>query len=108
MDLILGLEFLVKNKIVVDVELRMVVTKETRYDLLNPPDPKLLQKKVQTSLFQRWKQEAWSIRLGQKDAKKTQLLIYMELMALFEENPECFDFEEYMTGPPDIVTSIKV
>lgn len=70
-DLILGLEFLVKNKIVVNVELRTAIAKETRYDLLNPPDSKIFQKKVCTSPFQKWKQEAQLIRLGQSDAKKT-------------------------------------
>lgn len=29
-------------------------------------------------------------------------------MAVFEENPAHFDFEEYMTGPPNIITSIKL
>jgi hypothetical protein len=41
MDLILGLDFLVKNKIVVDAELRTVIVKETGFDLLHPPDPTL-------------------------------------------------------------------
>jgi hypothetical protein len=40
-DLILGLDFLVKNKIVVDAELRMVIAKETGFDLLHPLDPTL-------------------------------------------------------------------
>jgi hypothetical protein len=40
-DLILGLDFLVRNKIVVDAELRTVIAKETGYDLLHPPDPAL-------------------------------------------------------------------
>jgi hypothetical protein len=42
-DLILGLDFLVKNKIVVDAHLRTAIAKESGYDLLNPPDPKLYQ-----------------------------------------------------------------
>jgi hypothetical protein len=36
-DHILGLDFLVKNQMVVDPALRTVVAKETGYDLLNPP-----------------------------------------------------------------------
>jgi hypothetical protein len=36
-DIILGLDFLVKNKIVVDAELRMVISKDSGFDLMNPP-----------------------------------------------------------------------
>jgi hypothetical protein len=35
-DLILGLDFLARNKIVVDAELCMAVAKDSDYDLLNP------------------------------------------------------------------------
>ena len=38
-DLILGLDFLVRNKIVIDAELRTVIAKELGFYLLNPPDP---------------------------------------------------------------------
>ncbi|KAF8236977.1 hypothetical protein L208DRAFT_1250070, partial [Tricholoma matsutake] len=38
-DVILSLDFLVKNKIVVDTELQTVIAKETNYNLLHPPDP---------------------------------------------------------------------
>ncbi|KAF8237977.1 hypothetical protein L208DRAFT_1244428 [Tricholoma matsutake] len=37
MDVILGLDFLSKNKIILDTELRTAIAKETQYDLLNPP-----------------------------------------------------------------------
>ncbi|KAF8228172.1 hypothetical protein L208DRAFT_1292714 [Tricholoma matsutake] len=47
--LILGLDFLLKNKIVVDTELRTVIAKETGYDLLNPPNPKLHQHTITRS-----------------------------------------------------------
>jgi hypothetical protein len=40
-DIILGLNFLVKNKIVVDTELHTVIAKESGFDLLHPPDPTL-------------------------------------------------------------------
>jgi hypothetical protein len=106
-DLILGLEFLVNNKIVVDAELRTAIAKETGYDLLNPPDPKLCQKKIRISPFEKRKQEARAIRRGQSEARKTQKLVHEELRALFEENPACFEFEKYTTGPPDVVASIK-
>ncbi|KAF8220372.1 hypothetical protein L208DRAFT_1221180, partial [Tricholoma matsutake] len=38
MDIILGLDFLTKNKIVVDAELRTAIMKDDDYDLLNPPE----------------------------------------------------------------------
>jgi len=38
-DMILGLDFLVRNKIVVNAELRTIIAKETGYDLLHPPNP---------------------------------------------------------------------
>jgi hypothetical protein len=38
-DIILGLDFLEKNKIVVDAELQTVIAKESNYNLLNPPLP---------------------------------------------------------------------
>jgi hypothetical protein len=31
----------------------------------------------------------------------------LELLALFEEDPARFDFEEHTTGPPDMIASIK-
>jgi hypothetical protein len=36
-DLILGLNFLMKNKIVVDAELRTAIVKDSNYNLLNTP-----------------------------------------------------------------------
>ncbi|KAF8219177.1 hypothetical protein L208DRAFT_1342593, partial [Tricholoma matsutake] len=64
-DLILGLDFLVKNKIVVDAELWTAVAKESGYDLLNPPDPKLHQWTITKTPSQRRKLEARQIKEGQ-------------------------------------------
>ena len=43
-DIILGLDFLVKNKIVIDVDLCTIIAKESGYDLLNLPNAKSNQK----------------------------------------------------------------
>jgi hypothetical protein len=37
-DIILGLDFLIRNKIVVDTELRTAIAKESGFDLMNPPE----------------------------------------------------------------------
>lgn len=57
-NLILGLNFLVRNQIVVDATLHSAVAKETNYDLLNPPDPTLLHKELVTTPAKRHKEEA--------------------------------------------------
>ncbi|KAF8239599.1 hypothetical protein L208DRAFT_1236327, partial [Tricholoma matsutake] len=45
-DIILGLDFLMKNKIVVDAELRTAIAKEDHYNLLNPPPAKPKQPQI--------------------------------------------------------------
>ncbi|KAF8226401.1 hypothetical protein L208DRAFT_1302210, partial [Tricholoma matsutake] len=72
-DLILSLDFLVKNKIVVDTELQTVIAKESGYDLLNPPNPKLHCQSIIRSPSQHRKLEAQQIKAGQKDTKKTRM-----------------------------------
>ncbi|KAF8237158.1 hypothetical protein L208DRAFT_1519101, partial [Tricholoma matsutake] len=49
-DLILGLNFLVKNKIVVDTHLQMAVAKESGYDRFNPPNPLKHLKKIKVNM----------------------------------------------------------
>ena len=70
MDLILGLDFLVKNKIVVDAELRTVIAKDSGYDLLNPPDPKLHCRPIRKSPPERCKLEVQQIKEGQTTTQK--------------------------------------
>ena len=96
-----------KNKIVVNAELWTILAKESRYDLLNPPDPKLHQHPVTRSPAQHRKLEAQQIKAGQNDARKTRLLVHMELIALFDENPGRFDITASTTGPPDLIAAIK-
>jgi len=106
-NLTLGLDFLMKNKIVVDAELWTVVAKESGYDLLNPPNPKLHQCPITRSPAQCHKLEVQQIKAGQNNARKTRLLVHMELMALFDENPGHFDMTASTTGLLDLITTIK-
>ncbi|KAF8231879.1 hypothetical protein L208DRAFT_1466856 [Tricholoma matsutake] len=106
-DLILGLDFLVKNRIVVDAHLRTAIAKESGYDLLNPPDPKLCRQSVKRSPAQHRKIKAQQIKSGQQNARKTRILVHMELMALFDENETRFGMELFTTSPPDLVATIK-
>ncbi|KAF8218786.1 hypothetical protein L208DRAFT_1468115, partial [Tricholoma matsutake] len=87
-DLILGLDFLVKNKIVVDAHLHTAIAKESGFDLLNPPNVKSNQKLPVRTPHQRCKLEAQQIKSGQTATHKLRTLVHMELMALFKENCE--------------------
>jgi len=62
-DLILGLDFLVKNKIVVNAELRTAIVKDTNNNLLNPSPPSFC--KPSRSPHQWRKVEAANIKQGQ-------------------------------------------
>jgi hypothetical protein len=104
-NVILGLDFLAKNKIVVDAELRTAIAKESNYDLLNPPC--ITPCKPISSPHQRRQAEVKAIKSGQEQARKLRRLVHCELMAVFEENPERFNMEEYTTESPDIVASIR-
>ena len=107
-DLILGLDFLSKNKIVVDADLRTAIAKESGYDLLNPPDPETKKKQVVKSPAEKRKIEARLIKDGQQQTRKLRTLVHMELRALFDENEERFNLEAFTTGPPNVIAAIKV
>ena len=70
MNLILGLDFLAKNKIVVDMDLRTAIAKETGYDLLNPPDPKTRKKHIVKLPAEKCKIEAHRLKDGQQQTRK--------------------------------------
>ena len=106
-DIILGLDFLVKNKIIVDADLCTVIAKESGYDLLNPPNAKSNQKLPIRSLHLQCKEEAQQIKSRQSATRKLRTLVHMELIALFKENFECFDMELFTMGTLNIITSIK-
>ena len=107
-DLILGLDFLCKNRIVVDAHLRTAVDKSTSYDLLNPPDPAQYKKHPITSPHLRRKTERQLIRTGQERCRKVRNLVHIELKTLFDENPERFDMDAYTTGPPCVIAAVQM
>lgn len=78
-DLILGLDFLSKNQIVVDANLRTVIDKTTGYDLLNPPDPTLNRKTPTLSPHERRKAERRALTTSQQQSRKFRGLVQLEL-----------------------------
>jgi hypothetical protein len=69
-DLILSLDFLLKNHIVVDANLCTVINKSMGYNLLNPPDPTLNRKQSRVSPHKQHKAECQAIALGQQQSRK--------------------------------------
>jgi hypothetical protein len=70
-DSILGLDFLVRNKIVVDAELQTVIEKDSGYDLLHPPNPMLHHQTIKKSPGECHKLKAKQIKAGQRSTRKT-------------------------------------
>jgi hypothetical protein len=104
-DVILGLDFLARNKIVVDAHLRTAIVKESNYDLLNDQPCTLLIPRL--SPHQRRKAEKTAIRSSQAETRKLRVLVHCELFNLFEENPARFNFDEHTTSSPDLVAAIR-
>jgi hypothetical protein len=106
-DIILGLDFLVKNKIVVDAELRSAVNKDSNYDLLNPPrvdrqtHMPVMSPKVRRCTERRVTEE------GRRVYKQKMELVLAELVNRFKEKPEKFDFHAHTIDGPDIVCLVK-
>jgi hypothetical protein len=103
-DIILGLDFLEKNKIVVDAELRTVIAKESNYDLLNPPPPIPLVPK--TSPHHRRKLEVANLKWSFSKTHEFCRLVHTELDNLFRENPTQFNFNAYTTACPNVMGAI--
>jgi hypothetical protein len=79
-EIILGLDFLVKNKIVVDAKLWMVIAKESRFDLLHPPDPTLncIPIPISPAIRQRWEQRL--LKASHERVCKLHKLVHCELV----------------------------
>lgn len=105
-DLILGLDFLIRNHTVVDAKLQMAVAKESNYNLLNPPNPVLSRKETPVSPWQKQKEEWTELRVGQKLTWKLWLALHEELNALFEENPSGFDHTKNTSVGPCIIRAV--
>lgn len=96
-DLILRLDFLVRNHIIIDAKLHTVIAKEANYDLLNPQGPKISRKDLPISPWLRWKQDQSQLKIGQDLMQKLHQVMHKEMHALFSENPERFDLTEHMS-----------
>lgn len=103
-DLTLGLDFLARNKIMVDAKLRTTIVKETNYDLLNPQVPTLCTPTI--SPHQCRKAEKSAIKSGQAKTCKFWWLIHCKLMNFFDKNPWQFDCHTYTSESLDIIASI--
>jgi hypothetical protein len=104
-DIILGLDFLTKNKIIVDAELRTVIAKDAQYDLLNPPTP--IPKPAKLSPFMKRKLEKNLIKVAHHELKTTHRNVYTQLMEFIKENPARFDFDDFTTRPINPIMAIK-
>ncbi|RDB23650.1 Transposon Tf2-9 polyprotein [Hypsizygus marmoreus] len=113
-DIILGLDFLVRNKIVLDPESRTAITKDSNFDLLNPPDATLFRTPIKRSPPQKRKAEAAAarteaekIRTARKTWRPVQATVQSELLRFFQKHPTRFDFQAHTTGSANIVGLIR-
>jgi hypothetical protein len=104
-DIILGLDFLSKNKIVVDTELHTVVAKESGYDSLNPGIPHA--HITPLTPLQQQKKIASEIKLAHHEIRTTQRKVHKQLLELVKENLDCFNFEAYTSTPINVIGLIK-
>jgi hypothetical protein len=102
-DIILGLDFLVKNKIVVDAELRTVIAKESGFDLLHPPDPTLSCIPMVVSPAARRRRDCRLLEAGIKHARMLRRIVHKELHRRFEKQPSRFDLSNHCTGTGNLV-----
>jgi hypothetical protein len=107
--LILGLDFQVRNNLVLDIGARSVYDKVSNYDLIHPPiipratplpyappaSPKERRRKFKKELME-----------GQKATRVLRRTVHEELQAIFDENPSRFDFDQHTVGPPPEVNVI--
>ncbi|RDB19569.1 Transposon Tf2-11 polyprotein [Hypsizygus marmoreus] len=113
-DIILGLDFQIRNRIVFDPELGMAIAKDTGFDLLNPPDPSLAKIPVKLSPPQQHqavaaksRAEAEKIRSAQKHWLPARKSVHAELLQLFTKFPIRFDFAPHTTGSPNIIGLVR-
>jgi hypothetical protein len=100
---ILGLDFLIKNKIIVDAELRTVIAKETGFDLLHPPDPTKAHMQPQISPAVRRRKELELLKESHAKICSICKLVHCELQLRFEQHPSKFNMTAYTTGDQNIV-----
>jgi len=90
----------VKNKIVVDAELRTVIAKETGFDLLHPPDPTLNHASLKISPAVHCHHEIQLLKTSQECVHQFQKLVHCELLQHFNEHPDKFNMEKTLHQRP--------
>ncbi|RDB23373.1 hypothetical protein Hypma_009410 [Hypsizygus marmoreus] len=113
-DIILGLDFLVRNKIVLDPECRTAIAKDSSFDLLNPPDASLFRTPITRSPPQIRKAdaalaraEAEKIRAARKIWRPVRASVHAELLLFFQKHPVRFDLQAHTTGSAHIVGLVR-
>jgi hypothetical protein len=106
-DIILGLDFLVKNKIVVDAELKTAITKESGFDLLHPPDPTLKRIAIPVSPAVRWRRERRLLKDSHECVHELRKLVHGELVQHFEKHPKRFRMDNYTVSNPNIIGLLR-
>lgn len=105
-DLLLGLDFIIKNEIIVDAAHGSAIVRSSNFDLLHLPEASLSRKIKQMSPHDRRFQEKRDIKLGQDKCKRQRKLVHFELAALFAKKKARFDMEKHTTSA-DIVGLIR-
>ncbi|RDB23205.1 Transposon Tf2-9 polyprotein [Hypsizygus marmoreus] len=113
-QIVLGLDFLIRNKIVLDPEARTAIAKESQFDLLNPGDPTLSRiipvlsppqrRKVELSQARK---EASLIHDARKRTRLLRIQTHNELASFFAKHPDRFNLSAYTTGHPNIIALVK-
>jgi hypothetical protein len=106
-DIILGLDFLVKNRIVVDAELRTAIAKDSGFDLLHPPDPTLNRTPIKMSPAVRRRRERRLLRTSHERVRELRKLVHNDLLQHFLRNPKKFNMEKYSSCNPNIISLVN-
>jgi len=106
-NIILGLDFLTRNRIVIDPEDHSAICKMDGYGLLNPPKPADFRKTPLLSPPLHQKLERHSIREGITASCGFCIAVHKELMDLFATHPNRFNFSAHTLGDRNIIGMIQ-
>jgi hypothetical protein len=102
-NIILGLDFLVKNKIVVDAELCTVIAKESGFDLLHPPDLTLCHIPLVVSPAAWHQRDHQLLEASIKQVQKLRWIMHKELHGHLKKQPSKFDLSKHCIGTSNLV-----
>ena len=105
--IILSLDFLTRNRIVIDPEDHSAICKTDGYDLLNPPKPADFWKMPLLSPPLCRKLEQCSIHEGIAANRGFHVAVHKELIDLFAAHPNRFDFSAHILGDHNIIGMIR-